>query len=85
MVGMKFFNVTFATDDHNKDAAKMLLIMEIKYSDDVKIGVIDIKLIIFPKIEESFIANISAHRMFCSVACQEECQRDIRCYSCFRR
>ena len=66
MVGMEFFNVTFATDDHNEDSAKMLLIKQIKYNDEVKIGVIDIKEVDTKKeahhIVQSFIANFSAHR-----------------------
>ena len=32
-----------AIADHNEDSAKMLLIKQIKYNDEVKIGVIDIK------------------------------------------
>ena len=43
MVGMEFFNVTFATDDHNEDSDKILLIKQIEYNDEVKIVVIDFK------------------------------------------
>ena len=32
-----------AIADNNEDSAKMLLIKQIKYNDEVKIGVIDIK------------------------------------------
>ena len=35
MVGIEFFNVTFATDDPNEDSAKILLIKQIEYDDEV--------------------------------------------------
>ena len=66
MGGMEFFNVTFAMDDHNEDSAKMLLIKQIKYNDEVKIGVIYIKevdtIMEAHHIVQSFIANFSSHR-----------------------
>ena len=51
MVGMEFFNVTFAMDDHNEDSAKMLLIKQIKYKDEVKIGDIELNSVYTVKLQ----------------------------------
>ena len=55
-----------AIADHNEDSAKMLLIKQIKYNDEVKIGVIYIKevdtIMEAHHIVQSFIANFSSHR-----------------------
>merc|ERR1711895_67179 len=55
-----------AIADHNEDSAKMLLIKQIKYNDEVKIGVIYIKevdtIMEAHHIAQSFIANFSSHR-----------------------
>ena len=52
-----------AIADHNEDSAKMLLIKQIKYNDEVKIGVIDIKEVDTKKeahhIVQSFIVKIT--------------------------
>ena len=55
-----------AIADHNEYSAKMLSIKQIKYNDEVKIGVIYIKEVDTIKeahhIVQSFIANFSSHR-----------------------